>query len=276
MNDINTAFTGSIPQDYDRYLGPMFFHCCARDLVGRAARQPVRRALEVAAGTGILTRLLRDRLPADTGIVATDLNVDMLAHARGKFGADENIRFQVADAQALPFDDGTFDLALCQFGIMFCPDKLRALTEARRVLTAGGRLLFSVWNGLDDNALPRTVNAILDELFAGDAPAFLQVPFSYHEQDRLRADLEAAGFGSVDLVTLDGECRFADPRQAALGMVTGSPLGVEIGQRGDIDIETVVEQVSRGIAAAFGDSDCRVPMRWTVMQAHKDDASPQP
>ncbi len=270
MNDVNTAFTGSIPEDYDRYLGPMFFECCAGDLAERAAAHPARRVLETAAGTGILTRALRDRLPDGTHILATDLNADMLAHARGKFGADDDMRFEVADAQALPFDDQAFDLALCQFGIMFCTDKVQALAEAHRVLAPGGRLLFSVWNDLEDNTLPRTVNALLDEIFAGDAPAFLRVPFSYHEPERLRADLREAGFETVELTTLEGECRITAPRQAALGMVTGSPLRVEIEQRGDIDIDRVVEHVAGGIAAAFGDGYGRAPMRWTVIEAWRD------
>jgi len=267
VTDINSAFTGNIPENYDRYLGPMFFHCCAGDLAERVAATGANRVLEIAAGTGIATRILRDRLPADVHITASDLNADMLRHAEQKFAPDENITFEVADAMQLPFEDAQFDALACQFGIMFCPDKALAFREAHRVLNPGGQLRFSVWDSLAHNPLPRTTNEILAAVFDGDAPAFLQVPFSYHDQALIRDDMAAAGFGEVSFTTLDGECVYADPRQAALGMVTGSPLQVEIEQRGDTRIDEVVDRVASGLAEAFGTRDCRVPMRWTVISA---------
>jgi len=267
VTDINSAFTGNIPENYDRYLGPMFFHCCAEDLAARIAEGPARRVLEIAAGTGIATRLIRDRLPDETDITASDLNDDMLKHAERKFSSGERITFQVADAMQLPFDDAQFDVVTCQFGIMFCPDKVQAFREARRVLAPGGRLLFSIWDALAHNPLPRTANEILATFFDGDAPAFLQVPFSYHDQTQISDDMLNAGFGDVQFTTLDGECVFAEPRHAALGVVTGSPLRIEIEQRGGADIDDVVDGVASGLGAAFGERDCRVPMRWTVISS---------
>ena len=267
MNDINTAFTGDIPQYYDRHLGPMFFECCAADLATRAIREPAAQVLEIAAGTGILTRMLRDRLPAAAQLVATDLNPDMLTHAQRKFATHEDIRFEPANAQQLPFPDAHFDLALCQFGIMFCHDKRQAFAEARRVLREGGRILFSTWNALEDNPLPATVNRVLDEIFAGNAPAFLNVPFSYHTRDEILTDARAAGFDPVELIQLDGYCEIADAIDAARGFVQGSPLQLEIAQRGDIDLEQVIERVAEGIAARFGERDTRAPMRWMVVEA---------
>lgn len=267
MTDINSAFTGNIPENYDRYLGPMFFHCCAEDLAERVAEFPAQKVLEIAAGTGVATRLLRDRLPHETHLLVSDLNPDMLRHAEQKFSADENISFQPADAMQLPFEGAQFDSVACQFGIMFCPDKVQAFQETRRVLTPGGRLQFSVWGSLVHNPLPRTANAILAEFFGGDAPAFLHVPFSYHDEVMIREDMANAGFAEVEFTTLEGECVFPEPRHAALGMVTGSPLRIEIEQRGDTDIDDVVEGVASGLGKAFGERDCRVPMRWTVISA---------
>lgn len=271
MTDINSAFTGNIPENYDRYLGPMFFHCCAEDLAARVAAQPAQRVLEIAAGTGIATRVMRTHLPAQTHITATDLNGDMLRHAELKFSPQDNIDFQVADAMQLPFEDAQFDVVVCQFGFMFCPDKIQAFREARRVLAPGGRLLFSVWDALAHNPLPRTTNEILAAFFDGDAPLFMYAPFSYHDPVLIREDMASAGFDEVVFTRLDGECVFAEPRHAALGMVTGSPLRVEIEQRGDAAIDAVVDRVAAGLGAAFGERDCRVPMHWTVISASRTD-----
>jgi len=271
MTDINSAFTGNIPENYDRYLGPMFFHCCAEDLAARIAGGPAQQVLEIAAGTGIATRLIRNCLPGEAHLTASDLNGDMLKHAELKFSAEENIAFQVADAMQLPFDDAQFDVVVCQFGVMFCPDKVQAFREARRVLAPGGRLLFSVWDALAHNPLPRTANEILAEFFDGEAPMFMHAPFGYHDPSLIRDDMAKAGFSDVVFTTLDGECVFAEPRHAALGMVTGSPLRIEIEQRGDTAIDDVVDGVASGLGAAFGERDCRVPMHWTVISASRTD-----
>ena len=271
MKKIYSEFTGNIPENYDRYLGPMFFYDCAEDLATRIAAGQAEKILEIAAGTGIATRYIRDQVPQETHITASDLNADMLKHAEKKFSAEENIRFQVADAMALPFEDQQFDVTTCQFGIMFCPDKVQTFREAHRVLNDGGRLLFSVWDALAHNPLPRATNDMLAEFFDGNAPAFLQTPFSYHDQELIRADMAEAGFNDVQFTTLKGECVFAEPDAAALGMVTGSPLRLEIEQRGDSAIDDIVSAISHDLKTTFGEQDCRVPMRWTVISARKTD-----
>jgi len=271
MTDINSAFTGNIPENYDRYLGPMFFHSCAEDLAARIAERPTQQLLEIAAGTGIATRFIRDHLPNETHMMASDLNVDMLKHAEQKFSLDENIDFRSADAMQLPFEDAQFDVVTCQFGIMFCPDKAQVFREARRVLVPGGRLLFSIWDALAHNPLPRTTNEILAGFFDGNPPAFLHVPFSYHDQAIIRDDMAGAGLVDVAFTTLDGECVYDDPHLAALGVVTGSPLRIEIEQRGDTPLDDVVERVASGLGTAFGERDCRVPMRWIVISARRAD-----
>jgi len=271
MNNLYSEFTGNIPENYDRYLGPMFFHRCAEDLATRIANGQAQKVLEIAAGTGIATRYLRDQLPPQTHITASDLNDDMLRHAERKFSSAENITFQVADAMALPFDDEQFDVVACQFGIMFCPDKVQFFQQARRVLSPAGRLVFSIWDALEHNPLAYATNEILAEVFDGNVPAFLHVPFSYYEQTLIRNDMEKAGFIDVQFETLDGHCIFTEPGNAALGMVTGSPLRLEIEQRGDTTIDDVVDKVTSELKTRFGDRDCRVPMRWTVISTRRVD-----
>jgi ubiquinone/menaquinone biosynthesis C-methylase UbiE len=146
MFEQSARFTGDIPTNYDRGMGPHLFVDYAADLARRVAAARPLRVLEIAAGTGIVTRLLRDILPVTADLVASDLNPPMLDVARQKFRAGERIEFQPADANALPFPDGAFDAVVCQFGVMFFPDKLRAFAEAFRVLKPGGRFLFSVWD----------------------------------------------------------------------------------------------------------------------------------
>src|SRR5687767_1020758 len=150
MQASDTVFAGSIPELYDRCLGPFLFEPYAADLAERAAALRPRRVLETAAGTGIVTAALRRALP-DAEIVATDLNPDMLRVAEAKAGSSD-IVFAPADAQALPFPDGGFDLVVCQFGAMFFPDRVAAYREARRMLAPGGAFLFNVWDRLEANS----------------------------------------------------------------------------------------------------------------------------
>jgi SAM-dependent methyltransferase len=129
--DRNVVFAGAIPENYDRYLGPVIFEPYAEDLVSRLKGKKLNRVLEIACGTGIVTRRLRDALPASTEVIATDLNPDMFEFAKRKFKDGENVRWQQADALALPFPDESFDAVVCQFGYMFVPDKAAAMRESR-------------------------------------------------------------------------------------------------------------------------------------------------
>jgi ubiquinone/menaquinone biosynthesis C-methylase UbiE len=137
----DASFIGTIPEHYDRGLGPVIFADYAADIARRAAAGSPARVLEIAAGTGIVTRQLRDLLPAGADLTATDLNPPMLEAARAKFRPEEQVDFRPADATALPFRDRSFDAVVCQFGVMFFPDKDRSYREIHRVLAPGGRYL---------------------------------------------------------------------------------------------------------------------------------------
>jgi SAM-dependent methyltransferase len=117
MSDDATGFVGSIPEYYDRGLGPIIFADYAEHTARLVAGYAPSRVLETGAGTGIVTRRLRDLLPATTRLIATDLNPPMLEVARKKFRPDEPIEFQHADAMALPFADASFDAVVCQFSV---------------------------------------------------------------------------------------------------------------------------------------------------------------
>src|SRR5215471_7337801 len=168
----HTLFTGSIPAFYDRHLGPVIFEPYARDLARRVPAAEGVRVLETACGTGIVTRQVLALLPASASYAATDLNQDMVDHARAAIGSDRRVEWRTADAQALPFGDGAFDALIMQFGMMFVPAKDRALAEARRVLAPGGRFVFSVWDAWAKNPFGRITYEVGASDYPDDPPSF--------------------------------------------------------------------------------------------------------
>jgi SAM-dependent methyltransferase len=178
---VDGVFAGSIPKLYETYLVPLIFEPYAVDLVNRLRSRAVSRLLEIAAGTGVVTRALASALPDDVTIVATDLNQAMLDQAQA-VGTKRAVEWRQADAMQLPFQDGTFDAVVCQFGVMFFPDKIKAFSEIRRVLRPGGVLIFSVWDRLAENEFADTVTSALATVFPADPPRFMaRTPHGYHD-----------------------------------------------------------------------------------------------
>ena len=224
----DTVFSGSIPSLYDRYLGPLIFETYAEDLAKRLTALNAERVLETAAGTGIVTRALLRSLPAGASIVATDLNQPMLDHAAGQVPSGR-VSWQKADAQALPFPDRAFDAMVCQFGVMFFPDKQQAYREARRVLKPGGHFIFNVWDGIEYNEFADLVSTAVADMFADDPPRFLaRTPYGYHEQQAVIAEVRSAGFTNVAVETLTRRSVAPTCRDPAIGFCQGSPLRSEI------------------------------------------------
>lgn len=249
MTSTDATFSGSIPALYDRYLGPLLFAPYAADIAARAAALGPRRILETAAGTGIVTEALARALPG-AEIVATDLNQAMLDVAAGRIAAP-NVRFQQADAQALPFADAGFDLVLSQFGVMFFPDRVGAYREARRVLKPGGRFLFSAWDRIEANPVTVAVGAAVAALFPDDAPSFYRrVPFGYHDKALIEGDLRAAGFTDIAAETVALVSRVA-ARDAAIGLTQGTPLRAEIEQHG-ADLDAATDAAAAALAPLDG------------------------
>ena len=201
MAELDKAFAGAIPAIYDTHLGPLLFEPFAEDLARRMAGFH-GKLLETAAGTGIATLALARSLGDDAEITATDLNQAMLDHAARKPGAT-HIKWLQADAVHLPFADATFDAVVCQFGVMFFPDKVNAFAEARRVLWPEGTFLFSVWDRLEENPLALAVHHAVSEAFPDDPPLFLaRTPYGYHDTGRIAEELSKAGFTSISIETV--------------------------------------------------------------------------
>ena len=260
-----TSFVGTIPENYDRGLGPVFFADFAEAMARRVGELAPRRVLETSAGTGIVTRWMRDLLPAASELIATDLNPPMLDVARSKFAAGERIDFQPADATDLPFPDREFDAVVCQFGVMFFPDKDRSYREAYRVLQPGGHYLFSVWDAHRFNPAPRLVHEMLRELFPADPPQFYAVPFSYCQIDPIKAALSDCGFTGFRADVLSIDKRVADLPGFARGLILGNPVVEQIRGRGG-DPDAVIERVTEALRREFGDPP-QVPLQVIFFQA---------
>ena len=266
--DRNVVFAGAIPQNYDRYLGPVIFEPYAEDLVSRLKGKTLERALEVACGTGIVTRRLRDVVPVGTEIVATDLNPDMFEFAKSKFSQGENVRWQQADASALPFPDASFDAVVCQFGLMFVPDKAAAMRESNRVLQSGGVFLFNVWDSFEANPFAQIAHTTIASFFDRDPPKFYEIPFSLYDLKVVHETLLNASFEKIDSFLETRPCRSQSAKDFATGLVRGNPVGVEAQERG-VDPENLIDAVSKRLAERFGAAPFECTMRAIVWRAVK-------
>lgn len=268
MPSSDTIFAGSIPAIYERLLVPMLFDPFAADVAERAARFAPRNILETAAGTGVVTAALHHALP-DAQIIATDLNPAMLEIASHRLRT-EKVRYQAADAQNLPFDDQSFDLVVCQFGIMFYPDKVDANREAFRVLRAGGRYLLVIWDKVEKNPAAMLLNEAVAAEFPADPPAFFaRVPHGYADLEIVTADLMAAGFDDLEFETITHRARAGSARDAATGMCQGSPLRAEIEARDHQGLERITEVAAKALQTFEGPGGFDAPMSAHLVIATK-------
>lgn len=268
MSATDIAFAGSIPALYDRHLVPMLFAPYARDLVRRLRDEAPRDILETAAGTGVVTALLAEAFP-EARIVATDLNQAMLDVAARRVPA-ANVRFEAADAQAQPFPDQSFDAILCQFGVMFVPDRIAAYREARRLLRPGGSFLFNAWDRIERNPGSDLLVQAVAALFPDDPDAFFRrVPFSYHDVARIEADLDAAGFETIEIETVELIGGAKSARDAAIGFCQGTPLRNEIEPQGPGALERATDAAAAALSALEGPDGFRAPMSAHVARARR-------
>lgn len=268
MSATDTVFTGSIPRMYDRYMVPLLFAPYAEVLAERVKSFAPQRILETAAGTGVVTEALHKALP-DAEIVATDLNEPMLEEAARRVPAG-TVRFEAADAQDLPFEDARFDLVVCQFGIMFFPDKVRGNSEARRVLRDGGRYMLVTWDRIDRNVATHAAGKAVAALFPDDAGAFYErIPFRYHDQDVIRANLSAAGFQQIEIETVQLRSRASSARDAATGLVQGTPMRSEIEKRDPAMLAVATDAAAKALEQFESADEFDAPMSALFVTATK-------
>jgi len=270
MTDTDKLFAGSIPELYERFLVPLIFQPYADDLSRRIANLSPAEILETAAGTGVVTRALVAVLPADARITATDLNQPMLDRAQARMPARANVIWKQADALALPVQDGSFDVVACQFGVMFFPDKIRAYSEARRALRAGGHFVFSVWDRIAENDFADVVTQVLANLFPDDPPQFLaRTPHGYHDVERIRNDLKTAGFSGVSIDPVDHLSRAQSSRDPAIAYCQGTPLRNEIEARDISRLQEATDHAAHALTKRFGGGPIEGRIRAFVITAQR-------
>ncbi|MFI5732605.1 class I SAM-dependent methyltransferase [Kribbella sp. NPDC051587] len=253
MDSSDAVFVGSIPEFYDEYMVPMIFAVYAEDLARRVAELAPDRALEIAAGTGVVTRVAARLLPESVELVATDLNQAMLDRAEA-IGTTRPVRWQQADAMDLPFESASFDVVFCQFGAMFFPDKAQAFAEMRRVLRPGGTLLFNVWDRIEDNEFAATVMSTLADLYPTDPPQFMvRTPHGYFDLDAIAHDLTTAGFTSTPHhETITARSRATSAEAVAIAYCQGTPVRAEIEARATPDLATATTACAKALSDRYG------------------------
>jgi ubiquinone/menaquinone biosynthesis C-methylase UbiE len=268
MSEADKLFAGSIPENYDRHMVPLIFESYAQDIAQRASALAPKAVLETAAGSGVVTRALAPRLAADARYVVTDLNQPMLDYAKSRQGADGRIGWQTADAQILPFEDAAFDLVLCQFGVMFLPDRPSGYREARRVLKPGGHFLFNAWDRIEENVFANDVTDALATFFPNDPPRFMaRTPHGYHDTALIRSDLAKAGFDNVVVETREAQSRAPSARHVALAYCQGTPLRNEIETRGPGRLEAATDHAAALIAGRHGSGELSAKIQAHVVLA---------
>lgn len=269
MPDNNAAFIGTIPENYDRYLGPVLFEPYARDLVARLKLPEEASVLELACGTGIVTRQLRARLGPKARLLATDLNDDMLAYAQRQSETSAAIEWKQADATDLAFKDQSFDAVVCQFGLMFFTDKEKAAREAYRVLKPNGVFLFSVWDAIELNDLQYIAHTIISDFFEANPPDFYEVPFSYHDQEKINSLLTAAAFRQIQSAPVSLRALAPSAADIATGLVHGNPIITAIRERDESRIPEIMKAIAAEVSLQYGDAPVRARMRALVCSAKR-------
>jgi ubiquinone/menaquinone biosynthesis C-methylase UbiE len=269
MTDSDKAFSGSIPAIYERHLVPLLFEPYAEHLAQRLADLRLGNLLEIAAGTGVVTRALARSLSPLVEIVATDLNQPMLDLAASMLEG-RRVSWQQADAMALPFADHEFDVVISQFGVMFFPDKITAFREVRRVLKPDGRFLFNVWDRIEENEVSHIVSEAVAARFPQDPPRFLaRTPHGYNDAAVIKAALASAGFRDIEVEIVERPSRASSPREAALGLCQGTPLRSEIEARDALGLDAATDAAAAALAQRFGAGAIAGRMRALVIAARR-------
>jgi ubiquinone/menaquinone biosynthesis C-methylase UbiE len=262
-------FVGNIPQNYDKFLRPIIFEDYADVMVEKAIKITASDVLELAAGTGIVSRKLRYALPDNTHLTITDLNAPMIDFARNKFNASENVTFRTVDAMKTDLKSDQFDLLVCQFGAMFFPDKVHSYREALRILRPKGSYLLSTWGTREENPFAQIAHSVCERIFADNPPVFYTVPFSYADPDQVENDMLEAGFSTVEHETIDLKKSVLDWEAFAQGLVHGNPLIDEIHARGHKNEAEIVQTIESDLRNTFGNEPASMPLKIHIFRGEK-------
>lgn len=263
----NISFGGSIPEKYDKYLTPLFFEPYADDLISRIKGREYDSILELACGTGRVTMNLRREFPGSK-LTATDINPDMLSVAR-KNVTHPNVVWDTVDMQEIPFDDSSYDLIVCQFGVMFVPDKVKAFKEIYRVLKPGGRFVFNVWESFQRNLVSYHTDQVINSFFGEDPVMFIQIPFSYHNKTEIGNHLQNGGFSDFSFDHVKREMDRINAGDASIGLIEGNPSINAINERKPELLDEIRMRLKATLAENFGDNPMKYSLEAIVCEAEK-------
>ena len=273
MNDSSTEVpSSSLPGEtvthYDQFFGPLYFEPYAIEVAKRIDPAPVSIVLEIAAGTGRVTRHIRERIPRSAKLIASDISEDMLAVAKKKL-SHLDIEWQNIDAQQLPFSDNSIDLVVCCFGYMFVPDKQKAFAEVYRILKPGGVFLFATWDKLENNAASYFSISIAKKYLEEPLPESYNVATSMSDETVIRPLLQDAGFSKISIEKVQLSSVSPTAKEAAYGLVEGGPIYEKIKKRNPAWIDEIKIKLEKELAEKFGSAPMIAPMSAVISQAHK-------
>lgn len=266
MSENSIQFTARIAENYEKYLAPVFFISTSKDLVSHLTGNPAN-ILEIAAGTGQVTRNIIKSFP-DAKITATDINPGMLDVGKNIVHS-ENITWMTADASELPFDDNSFDAVICQFGVMFFPDKQKAMNEAFRVLKPGGQIVFNTWDSLENNRICMIPEEVVNGVFPDDPPPFYKIPFSMYDPAEIEALLNNAGFKNINVVNKKMEGYSESPDNAVTAFTEGNPIYLQIMERDPAILPVFQKMLKEELIKEFGEGRFTIPLSEFIATAEK-------
>lgn len=266
MNKEAYKFTGNDAANYEAYLGPLIFEPSATAFLTHLAGISAQSILETSCGTGRLTKRLRRVFPASVKLVATDISGDMLSLAKEKM-QNEDVEFRIADGQQLPFDDGTFDLVVNQYGLMFFPDRPKGFAEAYRVLKPGGHFVFATWDRTADTPLFRLViDGNIVPFFDQEDTARFYLPFSLHDQGQMQRFLADAGFRNMKVMLIKFEGSAGSVKDIVNGLFLKHPMGRAVEEREPGAVSRIAAAMERSLVEYFGTGPFRFGLKaWIGM-----------
>ena len=273
MDDISTKTIsddtpGQTATHYDQFFGPFYFEPYAIEVAKRIDPAGVAVVLEIASGTGRVTRHIRERILPNSRLVASDISEEMLAVAKKKL-AHLDIDWQHIDAQQIPFSDNSIDLVICCFGYMFVPDRPRAIAEVHRVLKPGGHFIFTTWDKLENNAASYVSTCIAKEYLEEPLPSSYDLATSMSDENVIRSLLQDTGFSKLLVEKLKLLSATPTAKEAALGFVQGGSVYDEVRKRKPGSIDEIKSRLEKELAGQFGDAPMVVPISALISQAWK-------
>ena len=273
MNDTSAKvpspdLPGETATHYDQFFGPLFFEPYAIEVAKRIDPARVSIVLEIAAGTGRVTRHIRERILPPAKLIASDISEDMLTVAKKKLG-HLDIDWQNIDAQQLPFSDNSIDLVVCCFGYMFVRDKPKAFAEAYRVLQPGDLFLFTTWDKLENNAASWSAISIAKKYLEEPLPDSYNLATSMSDEAVITPLLQDAGFAKISIEKVGLLSVSPTAKEAAYGLVKEGPIYEEIKKRNPAWMDEIKIKVEKELAEKFGAAPLIAPMSAVICQAGK-------